>query len=101
MKSNRYFLPVLVILIAAFMMACTSDWEGGTIIITNNTKRDFVGRVWTDTKELYNGRIHAWHSKLFHVYEEGTVYTDFESGNGGKSNPSGYVSRNRTLILDL
>ena len=101
MKNNRCFLLVLAILFALFMAACASDGEGGTVIITNNTNRDFVGRIWTDTNELYNGRIHAWNSKLFHVSEEGTVYTDFESSNGGKSNPSGYISRNRTLILDL
>ena len=101
MKHNRSFLLVLAILIAIFMASCTTDWADGIVIITNNTNRDFVGRVWTDTKELYNGRIHAWGTKLFHVSEEGTVYTDFESSNGGKSNPSGYISRNRTLVLDL
>ena len=101
MKKNRCFLLVLAILIAIFITACAVDWEDGTVIITNNTNRDFIGRVWTDSKELYNGRIHAWNSKLVHVSEEGTVYTDFESSNGGKSNPSGYISKNRTLILDL
>jgi len=101
LKNNKFIFIVLAILIAWFMTACTTGWEDGTVIIVNNTNRDFVGRVWTDTKELYNGRIHAWGTKLFHVSEEGTVYTDFESSNGGKSNPSGYISRNRTLILDL
>ena len=101
MENKRCFLLVLAILIAIFITACSLDWEGGTVIITNNTNRDFNGRVWTDTKEFYNGRIHAWDSKIFLISEEGTVYTDFESSNGGKSNPSGYISRNRTLILDL
>ena len=101
MKSNMYFLIVLAILIAVFMTACTLDLDGGSVIITNNSNKTFNGRVWTDSGELYNGRIRAWNSKSFRVFEEGTVYTDFESSNGGKSNPSGYVSRGRTLILDL
>jgi hypothetical protein len=101
MKNKRGLLIVAAALIALFMAACSLDMEGGTVIVTNNSNRDFYGRVWTDSKELYNGKIRAWNSKSFRVSEEGTVYTDFESGNGGKSNPSGYVSRNRTLILDL
>ena len=101
MKSNWYLLIVLAILIVLFATACRLDLDGGTVIITNSSNKDFNGRVWTDTKELYNGRVHAWNSKSFHVFEEGTVYTDFESSNGGNSNPSGYVSRGRTLILDL
>jgi hypothetical protein len=75
--------------------------ENGYVIITNNSNKEFTGRVWTDSKELYNGKIRAWNSKSFHVSEEGTVYTDFESGNGSKSTPSGYISRNQMLILDL
>ena len=74
---------------------------GGTVIITNNTNKEYSGRVWTDSEELYNGRIRAWNSKTFFVSKDDSVYTDFESNGGGKSSPSGYVSRGGTLILDL
>ena len=55
----------------------------------------------TDSKELFNGKIRAWNARSFHVSEDCTVYTDFESASGNKSNPSGSVSGSRTLILDL
>jgi len=82
------------------MPAC-SALEGGTVIITNNSNKEYTGRVWTDSKVLFNGRIRAWNIKSFYVSEDCNVYTDFESGNGGKSNPSGHVSGSGTLILDL
>jgi len=77
------------------------DTSGGTVVITNNSNKSFSGRVWTDSYELFNGTIRAWKTKMFHVSEECTVYTYFESDNGGKSNPSGRVSKHRTLVLDL
>ena len=101
MKNNRWYLFFFAVLIALFMTACRLDLDEGLVIITNNSNRDFNGRVWTASKELYSGKIRAWNSKSFRVFDEGTVYTDFESSNGGKSNPSGYVSRGNTLILDL
>jgi hypothetical protein len=105
MKKNWCFLVSLVLL-ALFVSACTvvvphSVFEGGTVIITNNSNKNFSGSVWTDSRELYNGKIHAWDSKSFRVTEEGVVYTDFRSANGSKSNPSGYVSHGSSLVLDL
>ena len=99
MKKNGRFLIFLVVLIALLVAGCTLD--EGTVIITNNSKKDFYGRAWTDTEELYKGSIHAWNSKFFNVPFGVLVYTDFESSDGDKSNPSGRVTKNRTLILDL
>ena len=97
-KSRLVFLTVLIVL---FMTSCAIDLDEGTVIITNNSNKDFNGKVWTDIEELFNGRIRAWNTKSFRVSDGSTVYTDFETTNGSKSNPSGRVSRNRTLILDL
>ena len=99
MKNNRWVFAVWMVLIIVCMASCSLD--GGTIIITNNSNREYYGRVWTDSKEIYHGRIRAWNSKSFYVSGEANVHTDFETGNGGKSNPSGYISGGRTLILDL
>jgi hypothetical protein len=106
MKINRIFATFLVILLVWFVIGCVvnvpeSESEGGTVIVTNNSNKSFKGAVWTDSKELFNGTIRAWNAKTFRVSEECRVYTDFESDNGGKSSPSGYVSRYKTLILDL
>jgi len=106
MRNNGLFLVVLAVLFALLVSGCSvnvpeSYLDGGTVIITNQSNKSFNGTVWTDSQELFNGTIHAWNSKSFRVSEDGNVYTDFESGNGGTSSPSGYVSRGRTLILDL
>jgi len=77
------------------------DRDRGNVVITNNSNKSFKGKVWTDSYEIFNGTIRAWHTKSFCVSDGCTVYTDFESDNGGKSNPSGRVSRHRTLVLDL
>jgi hypothetical protein len=100
MKRRRWSFVFLTALIIFILSAC-GNLDGGNVIITNNSNKEFYGRIWTDNVELYNGRIRAWNSKYFSVSEEGKVYTDFESSNGDKSNPSGYVLKNRTLILDL
>jgi len=65
MKNYKCFLISLVVLIALLTVGCTLD--EGTVLITNSSKKDFYGKVWIDTEELYNGRIHAWNSKLFSV----------------------------------
>jgi hypothetical protein len=101
MKKYLWVLVSLAVLFSLFMMASCGTLEGGTVIITNNTNKEYFGRVWTDSKELYNGRIRAWNVKTFFVSKDDSVYTDFESDDGGKSSPSGHVSRGRTLILDL
>jgi len=101
MKKHQCVLASLAVLFSLFMAASCGTLEGGTVIITNNTNKEYVGRVWTDSKELYNGRIRAWNAKTFFVSKDDSVYTDFESAGGGKSSPSGHVSRGRTLILDL
>ena len=101
MKKHQWVLVSLAVLFSLFMTASCGSLEGGTVIITNNTNKEYVGRVWTDSEELYNGRISAWNAKTFFVSKDDSVYTDFESNDGGKSSPSGYVSRGRTLILDL
>jgi len=104
MKNNRCLLGFAGVLIIILMVACNVEndsWKGGTVIVTNNTNRDFVGRVWTDEKELFNGRIRAWNTRTFFVSDGITVYTDFECSNGNKSNPYGSVANYRTLILDL
>jgi hypothetical protein len=94
-KSGLSFLAILL------LMAGCCNLEGGTVIITNNSNREYTGRVWTDTHELFNGTIRSWRTKTFFVSENINVYTDFESSNGNSSNPSGYVSRGVSLILDL
>ena len=101
MKKHKRVLVSLAVLFSLFMTASCCSLEGGTVIITNNTNKEYVGRVWTDSKELYNGRIRAWNAKTFFVSKDDSVYTDFESNDGGKSSPSGYVSRGRTLIIEL
>ena len=101
MKKHKWVLASLAVLFSLFMAASCGTLEGGTVIITNNTNKEYVGRVWTDSKELYNGRIRAWNAKTFFVSKDDSVYTDFKSDDGGKSSPSGHVSRGRTLILDL
>jgi len=101
MKKHKWILAYLAVLFSLFMTSSCSNLEGGTVIITNNTNKEYVGRVWTDSEELYNGRISAWNAKTFFVSKDNNVYTDFESGDGVKSSPSGYVSRARTLILGL
>jgi len=101
MKKHKWVLASLAVLFSLFMAASCSNLEGGTVIITNNTNKDYVGRVWTDSQELYNGRISAWNAKTFFVSKDNSVYTDFESSDGNKSSPSGYVSRARTLIIEL
>ena len=98
MKIWKCLLFIIVVLL--LITAC-GNMEGGTVIINNNSKKEFTGRVWTDSKELFNGKIRAWNARSFHVSEDCTVYTDFESASGNKSNPSGSVSGSRTLILDL
>jgi len=100
MKIKRCFLFILVVLIISILTAC-STIEGGNVIITNNSNKEYVGRVWTDSNELFNGRIRAWNSKVFYVNENKMVYTDFESVDDNKSSQSGFVSRGRSLILDL
>ena len=106
MKSKGILSTILMVLLAWFVTSCVVDvpesvFDGGTVIITNNSNRSFNGTVWTDSTELFNGTIRAWNSKTFRLFENGRVYTEFESSNGGKSRPSGYVSRGRLLILDL
>ena len=106
MKINRILAAFLVVFLAWFVIGCAvnvpeNTFDGGTVIVTNNSNKNFKGTVWTASKELFNGTIRAWNTKTFRVPEESYVYTDFESDNGGKSSPSGYVSRYRTLILDL
>ena len=101
MKKHKWFFASLAVLFSLSMMASCSNLEGGTVIITNNTNKEYSGRIWTDSEELYNGRIRAWNAKTFYVSKDYSVYTDFESNDGGKSSPSGYVSRGGTLILDL
>ena len=100
MKTSRCFFIFTAALIGLLMAAC-GNLEGGTVIITNYSNKEYIGRVWTDSKELFSGRIRAWNARSFYVSEDVTVYTDFESGSGNKSNPSGSVSGSRTLILDL
>ena len=101
MKKHKWFFASLAVLFSLSMMASCSNLEGGTVIITNNTNKEYVGRVWTDSQELYNGKISAWNAKTFFVSKDNSVYTDFESSDGSKSSPSGYVSRARMLILEL
>jgi len=91
----------IVLVTVTGLSGCDIDKCGGTVLVTNNSNKSFKGKVWTDSHELFDGTIRAWNTKTFHVSEECTVYTYFESDNGGKSNPSGYVSRYRTLVLDL
>ena len=106
MKKHQWVLVSLAVLFSLFMTASCGSLEGGTVkggtvIITNNTNKEYTGRVWTDSEELYNGRIRAWNAKTFFVSKDDSVYTDFESNDGNKSSPSGHVSRGRTLILEL
>ena len=99
--SFSIFAAATLMLASCTLVISDRDFEGGTVVIANNSDEIFVGRVWTDSKELYNGKIRAWSSKTFKVSVEKTVYAEFESANGITSNPSGYVSGGRTLILDL
>ena len=101
MVNSRNWSIFVAVLIVLFMTSCTLDLDEGTVIITNNPNRNFHGRVWTDAEDLFNGRIRAWNTKSFRVFDGSIVYTDFETTDGIKSNPSGRVSRNRTLILNL
>jgi hypothetical protein len=101
MKRHKWVLVSLAVLFSLFMTASCGSLDGGTVIITNNTNKEYAGRVWTDSEELYNGRIRAWNAKTFLVSKDDSVYTDFESNDGDKSSPSGYVSRGRTLIIEL
>jgi hypothetical protein len=107
MNKRRLFLAVSAIFIALLMTGCkivVSDDvydDRGTVIIENNTNKRFEGAVWTDTKDLFDGTIRAGQSKTFHVYRNCTVYTDFETSDGHRSNPSGYVKKGRTLVLEL
>jgi len=95
------FSILLMIVIGLGSCHVDVDADDGTVLITNNSNRSFKGKVWTDSHELFDGTIRAWHTKSFHVSDECTVYTSFESDDGGKSSPSGRVSRHRTLVLDL
>jgi len=104
MKSKRRLLGFAGVLIVLLIAACNiedGNWKIGTVIVTNKSNRDFVGMVWTEEKELFNGRIRAWNTRTFFVSNGLVVHTEFESTNGGKSSPSGRVSNYRTLILDL
>jgi len=97
------FLTVLLVLLITGCVVHVSDsaYDGGTVVVTNNSNKSFKGMVWTDSKELFNGTIRAWKTKSFRISDDCTVYTNFESDNGGVSSPSGYVSKGRVLILDL
>jgi hypothetical protein len=92
---------ILVFLVTLLLMVGCSNLEGGSVIITNNSNREYTGRIWTDSQELFNGTIRSWRTRTFFVSENINVYTDFESSNGNRSSPSGYVSRGVSLILDL
>jgi len=105
MRKMRFLAVFGMVLLALLISSCVvnvpdSAYYGGTVIVKNNSNKSFRGTVRTDSRELFNGTIRAWNSKTFRI-DEGTVYTDFESDNGGVSNPSGYVSKGRVLILDL
>jgi len=106
MRNNGFYLVVLAVLFALLACGCSvnvpeSYLDGGTVIISNQSNKRFNGTVRTDSQQLFKGTIRAWNSKSFRVSEDSNVYTHFESGNGGTSSPSGYVSRGRTLVLDL
>jgi hypothetical protein len=107
MNKKRLFFTVSAVFIVLLMTGCkvvVSDHEyddRGTIIIKNNTDKCFNGTVWADSRQLFNGTIHAWKSKSFHVHDNCYVHADFESDDGCRSRPSGYVKRDRTLVLEL
>ena len=102
-RKHSFVMKVCVLLLVAFCLVncSSSSLTGGTVIITNNSSESFSGKIWTDSKELFNGTIRSWNSKSFYISDDCNVYTDFESDNGEKYNPSGHVSGGRSLILDL
>jgi len=94
------------VLIALFITGCTvvvpdRAFEGGTIVISNHTGRNYSGKVWTDSMELYRGNVRAGKSRKINVSESCTVYIDFESSDGAKTTSSGYVSRGKSVVFDL
>jgi len=97
------FSTVLLALLISGCVVHVSDsaFDKGTVIVKNESNKSFKGTVRTDSKVLFSGTISAWDSKVFRISDEGTVYTDFESDNGGVSKPSGYVSSRTILILEL
>jgi len=107
MKNIRFLVAFWMVLLALLATGCVvnvSDddaFDGGTVVVKNDSNKSFKGTVRTNSKVLFNGTIHAKDSKVFRISDKGTVYTEFESDNGGVSNPSGYVSNGRLLILDL
>ena len=45
MKKHKWFFASLAVLFSLFMTASCSNLEGGTVIITNNSNKEYVGRV--------------------------------------------------------
>jgi hypothetical protein len=107
MNKKRLFLIISAIFVVLSMTGCKivvsdDDYDdGGTIIIENNSSKCFEGSVWTDSRDLFDGTIHAWQSKSFHVHKNCTVYADFVSDDGYRSKSSGHVKKGRTLVLEL
>ena len=106
MKNIGFFAAFVAVLLALFASSCTinfpeGEFDGGTVVITNNSNRNFKGTVWTDSGKIFSGTIRAGDSKVFCVPEEGKVYPRFECSNGCTSSPSGYASEDSVLILEL